>query len=432
MPFRPTTHPTTRPTTHPISRPIILTVTTIMLAGVVYLFWPVYGFIAETNAALRNPWAWQAVPAADNCQSSPVDDDWASTSDKACELLLEHQARIHAPSLSAAVAIDGKLVWSAATGWSDLAAMTPATPDTLYRIGSTSKPVTGTLLARLIDAGLVTLDEPIGGYDDTLPNPDWHSLTLRQLASHTAGLPEYATKRDWRGVYHSMALREPHDNVRQSLSLFDGSPQRYAPGTDFEYSSFGALLIASTLQAAAGQPFEALIQQSVLAPLALESPRADQAVADRARFYQLDGNRAQPWRAVDLSNKLPGGGFMSRPKDLVRLGSAWLDPSFISPQTREQFWTQQTLNNGEINEQGYALAWRWNEAGKFAHHGGVSKGAMTWLAVYPEQSLVIALSINTTLAEFAEFSQVQSALVGLFTQEQRIQLSETGFSSSSN
>jgi len=40
--------------------------------------------------------------------------------------------------------------------------------------------------------------------------------------------------------------------------------------------------------------------------------------------------------------------------------------------------------------------------------------------VYPEQSLVIALSINTTLAEFAEFSQVQTALVGLFTQEQRI------------
>lgn len=413
-------------------QPIILSVTLILLAAVVYLFAPVYGFLAETNAALRYPWAWQEVPAADSCQSSPVAAAWVAPADRACELLLEHQARIHAPSLSAAVAIDGKLVWSAATGWSDLAAMTPATPDTLYRIGSTSKPVTGTLLARMVDAGLVTLDEPIGNYDDALPNPDWHALTLRQLASHTAGLPEYGTNRDWRGVYHSMALRQPHEDVRQSLSLFDGSPQRFTPGTDFEYSSFGALLIASTLQEVAGQPFTALMQQWVLAPLALASPRADQDVADRARFYQLAGNRAQPWRAVDLSNKLPGGGFMSRPRDLVQLGSAWLDPAFISSQTRERFWTQQPLSNGEINEQGYALTWRWNEAGQYAHHGGVSKGAMAWLAVYPEQSLVIALSTNTTLAGFAQFSQVQTALVALFADEQRAQLSESGFSGASN
>ncbi len=54
---------------------------------------------------------------------------------------------------------------------------------------------------------------------------------------------------------------------------------------------------------------------------------------------------------------------------------------------------------------------------------------MTWLAVYPEQSLVIALSINTTLAEFAEFSRLQTALVTLFAEAQRTQPSETGFSS---
>lgn len=282
MPFHPNPHPTIHPTTHPITRSVIMSVAVIMLAGVVYLFLPVYGFIAETNAALRKPWAWTEVPAANTCHSLPIDAKWASTADQACALMLEHQAQIHAPSLSAAVAVDGELVWSAAVGWSDLAAMTPATPETLYRIGSTSKAVTGTLLARLVDAGLVTLDEPIGNYDDTLPNPDWNALTLRQLASHTA----------------------------------------------------------------------------------------DQAAPDRARFYQLDGNRAQPWRSVDLSNKLPGGGFMSRPQDLVRLGSAWLDPAFISPQTRERFWTPQRLTNGEINEQGYTLTWRWNSASKYAHHGG--------------------------------------------------------------
>ncbi|MEX2334892.1 MAG: serine hydrolase domain-containing protein, partial [Pseudohongiella sp.] len=299
-------------------------------------------------------------------------------------------------------------------GWSDLEAEKPATPETLYRIGSTSKPVTGTLLARMVDAGLVDLDQPIGGYDDALPNSDWQHLTLRQLASHMAGLPEYETNRDLRGIYHSMTLQRAHSDVREGLALFDGSPQRYPPGSQFEYSSFGTLLIAAVLQSAGDQPFAELMQRWVLDPLALTSPVVDQAVEDRARFYQLDGSRAQPWRRVDLSNKLPGGGFMSRPEDMVRLGSAWLDPTFISPETREQFWTPQTLSDGEINEQSYALTWRWRGTGNYAHHGGVSKGAMAWLAVHPAHSLVIALTTNARLAEFSDFASVQDSLVTLF------------------
>ncbi|WP_139141479.1 serine hydrolase domain-containing protein [Pseudohongiella acticola] len=396
-------------------RSIIAILVLVVFAGLIYLIWPAYGFMAETNPSLRNPWRWQDVPVATTCQSSPMAPDLQSIAEQACALLLAHQARVHAPSLSAAVAIDGRLVWSGAVGWADLGSQSLATPQTLYRIGSTSKPVTGTLLARMVDAGIVELDQPIGHYDDALPNSDWQHLTLRQLASHMAGLPEYETNRDTLGLYHSMALRRGHSDVREGLALFDGSPQRYAAGSAFEYSSFGALLIASVLQSAGGQPYADLVQQWVLEPLALNSPVVDQAVTGRASFYQLDGSRVQPWRRVDLSNKLPGGGFMSRPEDMVRLGAAWLDPGFVNVDTRERFWTPQTLNNGNVNEQSYALTWRWSDTGNYAHHGGVSKGAMAWLAVHPEQSMVIALTTNVKLAEFGDFSSVQDSLVALFS-----------------
>lgn len=388
-------------------------------AALIYLSWPFYGFIAEDNPSLRKPWAWQEVPDATQCQSQPVAPEIQPVADEACALLLAHQARLHAPSLSAAIAVDGELVWSAAVGWSDLASETLATPRTLYRIGSTSKPVTGTLLARMVDMGIVTLDEPIGSYDNSLPNPDWKSLTLRQLASHMAGLPEYGTNRDILGLYHSAALSRHHDDVRQGLALFDDNPPRYSPGSQFEYSSFGTLLIAAVLQNAAERPFRELMQQQVLEPLGLESPVPDEESQARARFYQLDGSRAQTWRTVDLSNKLPGGGFMSRPEDIVRLGAAWLDPTFISDRTREQFWAPQLLADGAVNPQSYALTWRWNAAERYAHHGGVSKGAMAWLAVYPEQSLVVALTMNTTLPQFSDFASVQGALVALFEDAKR-------------
>ena len=390
----------------------------LFILALAYLLWPAYGFLAEDRAFMRKPWAWREVPDATRCQSSRVQAIWQAAADQACALLLARQALLHAPSLSAAIAIDGKLVWSAAVGWADLGKEVPATPHTLYRIGSTSKPVTGTLLARLVDQGLVSLDQPIGHYGCELPNPDWSLLTLRQLASHMAGLPSYENNRDIIGLYQSMALRRHHEDVRQGLALFDGSPQRYPPGSEFAYSSFDTLLIASVLQCAGQRPFETLIHEQVLDPLELHSPVPDRVSTERARFYQLDGDRAQPWRNVDLSNKLPGGGFMARPQDLVMLGSAWLDPAFIHSGTREQFWTPQTLSSGEINPQSYALTWRWNAEQQYAHHGGVSKGAMAWLAVYPEKSLVIALTINTTLPDFADFSSVQGELVRLFYAEQ--------------
>jgi serine beta-lactamase-like protein LACTB len=393
----------------------------IVLAGVTYIFWPVYGFIAEDHPSLRNPLAWHNVPATSNCHSSFQSETIEILSDRACSMLLAHLARLHTPSLSVAVARDGELLWSSAVGWADIERKIPANRQTLYRIGSTSKTVTGTILARLVQDGTVSLDEPIGTYMKDLPNPLWPSLTLRQLASHMAGLPEYETNRDLVGTYHSMALRRHHSDVRQGLDLFDGSPQRFVPGSDFEYSSFGSLLMASVLQEATGVAFADLVQQQLLVPLGLATPLMDEVHPDRARFYQLDGERVQPWRKVDLSNKLPGGGFMSRPEDLVKMGSAWLDPKFITASIREQFWTPQKMSNGEINPQSYGLNWRWDEVGQYAHHGGVSKGSMAWIAVYPAgldraHSLVIAMTINTTLVPFSDFASLQGELIELFSQ----------------
>ncbi len=395
-------------------RVVIGSLTVLIVTALIVLSLPMLGFLAETTPWLRNPLAWQQVPAAAKCHSSPVESPMQAAAEQACQALLAHQARLHAPSVSAAIAIDGEVVWSAAAGWADLAADQPATPATLYRIGSTSKPVTGTLLARMVDAGLVELDEPIETYDQAPPNPEWGQLTLRQLASHTAGLPEYETNQDLRGLYQSMALNRRHTDVRDGLALFDGSPLRYSPGSGFEYSSFGTHLMAATLQSAGKQPFAQLLQQQVLQALALSSPVADRETPARARFYQINGDMAQPWRDVDLSSKLPGGGFMSNPTDLVKLAAAWLDPEFIREDTRALFWTPQTLDSGDINPQSYALTWRWNSTDRYAHHGGVSKGSMAWLAVYPDESLVVALTMNTTIPNFADFSSLQTELVRLF------------------
>ena len=95
--------------------------------------------------------------------------------------------------------------------------------DTLMRIGSTSKAVTATALARLIDASELSLDLPISEYSTNLPNEAWNLLTLRQLASHTAGLADYLRNGDRIGQLVTLCGCKHYTSVRDSLGIFEGS-----------------------------------------------------------------------------------------------------------------------------------------------------------------------------------------------------------------
>ena len=82
----------------------------------------------------------------------------------------------------------------------------------------------------------------------------------------------------------------------------------------------------------------------------------------------------------------------------------------------------QALSDGTINEQSYALGWRSQKKRSdwfgddlwIVHHGGISKGSMSWLVVYPEIDIVIALNINARVEEFSDFSKASAQLAEIF------------------
>lgn len=96
------------------------------------------------------------------------------------------------------------------------------------RIGSTSKAVTATALARLIDSGEISLDAPLAEYSD-----EWHDLTPRQLASHTAGMPGYENNGDRLGQLITLCGCRHYSSGGESLAIFDGANLLYEPRTDF-------------------------------------------------------------------------------------------------------------------------------------------------------------------------------------------------------
>lgn len=122
------------------------------------------------------------------------------------------------------------------------------------------------------------------------------------------------------------------------------------------------------------------------------------------------------------SHRLAGGGFISTSSDLVKMGNAFLDDEFISEKTRNTFWTPQKLPDGSETPNGYSLGWRVltrnidPDVGEitFANHGGVSRGAQSWLMVIPEHNISIAVNINSNTKVFWDFGKVSMQILKPF------------------
>ena len=105
----------------------------------------------------------------------------------------EQMQKRSVPSVSVAVARDGKIIWEEAFGWADCENRIEATPHTMYSLASISKPFTATALMILKQRGLVDLDRPINDYlgdakiKVRIGNPN--DVTIRRVANHSSGLP---------------------------------------------------------------------------------------------------------------------------------------------------------------------------------------------------------------------------------------------------
>lgn len=342
---------------------------------------------------------------------------------------------LHVPSFSVAVAQSGKVIWSEAIGYANIAAQKPATPNTQYRIGSTSKAVTATGVARLVERGLLNLDDSVGHRIPNFPPKRWN-FTTRQLLSHTAGIGNYE---DFIGVYSAFTTLcncRQFNTVTEGLDVFNDFELLFQPGTDFKYSSFDIILASAVIEETSGAPFLKYMNQEIFYPLGMSATLGDHSgpAPHLATFYESDGSRFREWRSfglypndINLSYKWAGGGFLSTPSDIVKLGSAWLtDSTFIQPATRRIFFTPQTLSDSSVNEQRYALGWRsyddyqskdllnGEEEVWIVHHGGVSKGSMNLLVLFPKYELVINASINARAAEFSDFWREVMVLAGKF------------------
>ncbi|HAA14808.1 MAG TPA: hypothetical protein DCE41_25210 [Cytophagales bacterium] len=164
------------------------------------------------------------------------------------------------------------VAWSGASGYASLEESIPMR--TCYRmlIASVSKVFVASAVFQLVEAGAVSLDDPLGDYlqgqyMDRIRNAK--VVTIRQLLNHTSGLYDYL----WPTKFELWSIQEPFHSaeVEEKLKLAYGKRPTHEPGTTYSYSNTNYVLLGLLIEELSGQPLDVYLQQAVFNPLGLTS-----------------------------------------------------------------------------------------------------------------------------------------------------------------
>ena len=323
------------------------------------------------------------------------------------------------PGLAITVRKEGEVLLQKGYGHADLEKKIWVDPrKTIFRIASVSKNIAATALAYMVADGQINLDASFYDYVPYYPKKKW-DFTIRQLASHTAGI------RGYQGMEYG--LNNPY-TIKEGIEIFKDDDLLFEPGTEYNYNSYGWVLISLAMQEVCGIPFEEYVQKKVLHPLNMTNTMPDQIiptlpndldkakkVAERSRSYTK--NRLGFRVAISVNNfyKLAGGGYVSTSEDIAKLGQAYLEGEILDKKTRSQFLTSQTANGTSTY---YGLGWQVSKDKKgrpFYGHVGNGVGGYSNFFIYPDQQIVFAILVNCTNPGIQdELDKVVDALMEIF------------------
>src|SRR5579859_2903346 len=315
------------------------------------------------------------------------------------DALVQQQVKSYnIPGLSIAVTQQRKIVFSRAYGWADLESKTPVTAETLFRIGSITKPITATAALILAEKRQLDLDAPVQRYCPAFPEKPW-PVTTRELLVHMGGVRAFRSE----GAVSPEFFSDAHyERVADSLALFANDPLIAQPGTRYEYSNYGYDLVGCVLEGASGRPFDELLRTIIFVPAAMPATTLDDStriVPGRSRNYTHAKDRGiRNAKPIDTSNRIPAAGLLSTADDLERFALALESGKFLPAATVRQMWTEQTTPDGKRT--GYALGWMIQDRNgtRVVAHTGEQPGSSTILCILPDQQSSFAVLANTDAA----------------------------------
>jgi CubicO group peptidase (beta-lactamase class C family) len=349
--------------------------------------------VAMSLAPSGSVGAQPASPALPTAPSGP----YAAAIDSTEALLDSLMTAQGIPGVTAAVGVDGRIVWSEGFGHADVETRTPVWPHTKMRVGSVSKALTSVAVGQLVEAGSLDLDAPVQRYVPSFPTKR-DTVTTRLAAGHLAGIRHYRNE--------EFLSKRHYNSVDAGLEIFEADTLLFEPGTDYSYSSYGWNLVSAVVEGAADQPFLAYMREHVIRPLNLRHTVADHVdslIANRGAYYVREDGALRNAPYVDNSYKWAGGGYLSTAEDLVRFGQGVHAGTVLDPDTAALLMTSQRTSDGETT--GYGIGWQIDtgpDGRRIVGHGGGSVGGSTAFITIPSANVVVAIISNMSGVDYGD------------------------------
>jgi len=332
----------------------------------------------------------------------------------AAERLLAAAYPADAPGAAVLVKWRGEVVLRRGYGMAQMDLGIPVAPEQVFEIGSVTKQFTASLVLRLAEQGKLALSDPITKF---FPQMSFGgaTVTLEQLLSHTSGVPNYTDMPEW-------IPRWREDMSRETLfALFEDKPLDFPPGTLWNYSNSGFILLGGVIEKVTGKSYEEVVESELFAPLGMKSSRyghQEEIVRGRVAGYVKgpEGWANAPY--LSLTQPFSAGSLMSTVDDLARWSDALERGKVISPASRDRMFTSGVLRGGDQDgiATRYGLGNAMTEvAGRPTHeHGGGIHGFTCDLLRVPGDDLLVVILSNNPMQDVHELAhRVAESILGV-------------------
>jgi CubicO group peptidase (beta-lactamase class C family) len=314
------------------------------------------------------------------------------------------------PGLAVGVLIDSQVVYRAGFGTTRMGDGQPITPRTVFHMASITKPFVATAVVQLSNAGTVDLDAPVTRYVPYFRMNDSRAsaITVRQLLTHTAGMPDVSDYRWNHPEYDDQSLE------RYIRGLAD-SGLIAAPGERWQYSNIAFELLADLVAKVSGESFEDYVQKRILTPLAMRKSTLLMTDIDSS-LMAWGHRRASPGPFAIAAhypyNRRHAGSstLHSNVDDMLRWARAnlqrgALDGVRILPESAYgELWKEQYdmrraggASRPNVERMGVGLSWflETRSGTRYASHSGGDHGFRTDLVLAPDQRVAVVVLTNS-------------------------------------
>ncbi len=297
------------------------------------------------------------------------------------------------------VAENGKVIYKGAFGLANREWNIPNTTDTKFMLGSVSKPITAILMLVQVQKGLIDLDKTIADYIPSFSKKNGSRITIRQLLSHSSGMPNYDIIKDFfPNISRKNYSREEY------IKLYMDSALVFEPGTSYYYSSWGYYTLGYIMEKVTGKSYSQLMKEDIFDKTGMNSSGSyfhTQIVPKRATGYDYSLGSFTSADFRDQSNTMGTGDLYSTVEDLFKLHIAISNNTLLNKKLTDEMFTP------GIRPWRYGFGW-FNQNFKYSstdsvfanYHLGMTEGFLSFMVRIPSTNSLVVFLCNSAPTHF--------------------------------